>query len=205
MTLSTNAVLARLVGTVLLIAMVVGCGGGDSRELAGYTLDPAPQVGDLTLPDAAAGEAAMPLRAGQGALLLVFFGYTNCPDVCPLTMSEIRRAIADLDEPNRVQVAMVTIDPNRDTPKVLKGFVRSFVPDGHALRTSDDDVLRPIADRFGVSYSVTVADDGSVEVVHTGSVFAVDETGEVRLVWTFGTTADDMSADIVALLDQPIA
>ena len=187
----------------MLIALTAGCGGGGgARELAGYTLDPAPQVGDLSLPDAAADGSAMPLQAESGGLLLVFFGYTNCPDVCPLTMAQIRSALRDIDQPGRVQVAMVTIDPNRDTPETLTNFVRSFVPNAHALRTTDDTVLRPVADRFGVSYSVTTAEDGRVEVAHTGSVFAVDDTGEVRLVWTFGTTADDMSADMSTLLDH---
>ena len=202
---SVKAAVGRLFGALLLIGVAAGCGGaGSSRELVGYTLDPAPQVGGLSLPDAAAGEAPMSLRAGSGGLLLVFFGYTNCPDVCPLTMSEIRRALGDLGEPDRVQVAMVTVDPARDTAQVLTSFVRSFVPDGHALRTTDDAELRSIADTLGVSYSVTTASDGRVEVAHTGSVFVVDSTGEVRLVWTFGTTADDMSADLAALLEHGV-
>jgi protein SCO1/2 len=201
--LSTRVIRAHVAGVATLIALTAGCGGGSgARELSGYTLDPAPQVGDLSLPDAAADGVAMSLRASPGGLLLVFFGYTNCPDVCPLTVSEIRSALGEIDHPESVRVAMVTIDPNRDTPETLTNFVRSFVPNGHALRTTDDTVLRSIADRFGVSYSVTTADDGSVEVAHSGSVFVVDDTGEVRLVWTFGTTAQDMSADMSLLLDH---
>lgn len=181
------------------VTVAAACGSGPA-ELSGYTLDPPPVVGDLALPDTAVGEE-MALRAEEGGLLLLFFGYTSCPDVCPLTMANIRQALRDLgDRADRVQVAMVTVDPDRDTPEVLTEYVHTFVPDGHALRADDDAALRLAADRFGVSYSVTTTDDGSVEVAHTGTVFVIDEHGEVVLGWSFGTTAAEMTGDLAALL-----
>lgn len=180
---------------------LTGCGGG-SDTLVGYTLEPATQVGDLSLPDVTADEQPFALRAEAGRLLVVFFGYTNCPDVCPLTMSEVARARGQAGQPEDVAVAMISIDPERDTPDLLAGYVQGFVDDGHGLRTTDDEQLRAVADRFGASYAIATAADGSIEVSHTGNVYVVDDTGEVAVVWPFGTSGDDMANDLSLLLKQ---
>ncbi len=197
----------RFGASVLVAAgLVLGACGGDSsgtQELVGYTLEPAPQVGDLGLPDTTRDGETLALRAEPDGLLLVFFGFTNCPDVCPLTMANIERTLTDIgDGDESVDVAMVTVDPTRDTPEILTDYVRSFVPDGHGLRTTDDAELLTVAQRFGASYVLTPTDDGGVDVVHTGSVFVVDDAGEVVLVWTFGTSATDMTADLSELIDR---
>lgn len=188
------------------IALIVGSCGGDqsgTHELIGYTVEPAPQVGDLGLPDTTRDGKTLTLRAEPDGLLLVFFGFTNCPDVCPLTMANIKRTLTDIDtSAATVDVAMVTVDPTRDTPEVLADYVRFFVADGHGLRTTDDAELLAVAERFGASYAVTEAADGGVDVVHTGSVFVVDDAGEVILVWTFGTSSADMTADLSELIDR---
>jgi len=185
------------------LVVVAACGRTPARELVGYTLEPAPYVGDLSLPVAGSGEE-FELRSDAGELLLVFFGFTHCPDICPMTMSDIRTALGDLDDNARelVDVAMVTVDPERDTADLLDGFVTAFVDDAVGLRTLDAARLFQVADRFGVSYGVTHHDDGRVEVVHTGSVFVVDERGDVRLIWTFGTGPEGMTNDLDILLDE---
>lgn len=192
-------ILALVVSVVFATA---GCGRAPARELVGYTLEPSPHVGDLSLPAAGNGEE-FELRSDSGELLLVFFGFTHCPDICPMTMSDIRAALDDLADSDQelVDVAMVTVDPERDTDNLLDGFVTSFVDDAVGLRTLDEARLFEVADRFGVSYMVTHHDDGRVEVAHTGSVFVVDEHGDVRLVWTFGTGPDGMTNDLEILLD----
>lgn len=202
--------LAALAAAVILIARCGGGGGGSeerstaSGALSGMVRDPAPRVDDESLPDASRADAAMPLRAADDGLLLVYFGYTSCPDVCPTTMADLRIALGDLAEAERarVQVAMVTIDPTRDLGGVLTNYVQTFVPDAHALRTEDTVLLERVADRFGASYSVERGESGAIEVSHTAFVYAVDDAGLLRLQWPFGTTADALSRDVQSLLQS---
>ena len=124
-----------LAGLGIAVA-TAGCGG--DRELVGLTRDPAPQVDAVTLPDVSRDGAPFELRAEPGGLLVVYFGYTNCPDICPTTMADLARALDDLgDDADRVDVAMVTVDPDRDTD-VLADYVDDFVAGGHALATADE-------------------------------------------------------------------
>ena len=178
-------------------------GGGDELPYAGYERTPAPEVGELTLPavesDGSTTEFAF--RADDGGLLLVYFGYTSCPDVCPTTLSDVRLALGDLGgDADRVDLAMVTIDPEVDTAEVLTGYVRSFVPEASAVRTDDDPELREVATAFGADYGVEDP-DGAHEVYHTGSLYAVDSSGQLVLTWPFGVAADDLGADVRRLLD----
>ena len=94
----------------------------------------------------------------------MYFGFTNCPDVCPTTMTDLRTALDGMgDDADRVDVAMVTVDPARDTD-VLTGYVQSYVDDAHAVATDDDADLRRVAESFGVAYEVMTAPDGTIEV-----------------------------------------
>jgi protein SCO1/2 len=132
----------------------------------------------------------------------MYFGYTHCPDVCPTTMADIGQALRRMDPQDaaRVSVAMATVDPDRDLD-TLPDYVRSFVPDGHALGTADADALRAAAGPFGVTYSVETGADGEIDVSHSTQSYVVDDTGHLVLTWTFGTKADDLAADLTQLLD----
>ncbi len=193
--------LASAVSTMLVLT---ACGGGNERELAGYRREPAPRVGDLTLPDLSNGGADFALRADPDQLLVVYFGYTNCPDFCPTTMSDLRLALRRLDgrDADRVDVAMVTIDPERDLP-VLAGYIASFFDDGHALGTEDESQLQTVAAPFGVGYEVTRDESGEVvDVAHSTSLYAIDDNGDLVLTWQFGVAIDDLAADLAWLLDE---
>lgn len=196
-----------LVGLAAVIAVVAAaCGsGGSTATLEGLVRDQPLQVGDRSLPQVAPDGTETPFafQAADGGLLFVAFGYTNCPDVCPTTLYDIKKALAQLgDDADRVRVAFATVDPERDTPEVLNQYLGSFVADGHPLRTTDADQLRAAEDAFGVTSSVTKADDGRVEVAHTARSFVVDDTGAVVDEWAFGTSADAMASDLQILLDQ---
>jgi protein SCO1/2 len=157
------------------------------------------------LPTAESG-APFEFRAAEGDVLLVYFGYTSCPDVCPTTMADIARARKALGERgDRVELAMVTIDPDRDTDEVIQGYVEGFVGDGVGLRTGDPAQLQAAADLFGVFFEVTTADDGDVEVLHTGSLFGVDDEGRLVASWPFGTPASDLTSDLELLLGEAAA
>ncbi len=182
------------------------CGDdGEPEGFAGFQRVPAPVVGDLELPavDAEGSETDFAFRADDGEVLLVYFGYTSCPDVCPTTLSDVRSALKDLGEDaDRVDLAMATIDPDRDTPEVLSGYVDFFVDGASALRTTDDPRLRGVADVFGVDYGISTTDEGEIDVFHTGSLYAVDDQGRLALTWPFGTPADDLASDIDRLLEE---
>ena len=187
------------VPAVICIALA-GCGGG-SRQLAGYSVEPVPAVGDIALPDLSNDGAQFALRADTGKILVVYFGYTNCPDFCPNTMTNVKLARQQLDDPAELEMAMVTVDPARDLG-TLASYVTSFIPDAHALGTADDRELARAASAFGVSYDVSTDSNGEPEVAHTTLLYAVDDTGHVVLAWPFGVSIDDLAADIDQLLDR---
>lgn len=179
------------------------CGSDEPPTLTGIVRDPAPDVAAVSLPDTSRGGEPFAMQARPGTVLVVYFGFTSCPDVCPTTMADLRTALRDLgDDAASVDVAMVTVDPGRDDGERLSDYVGSFVDGGHALRTDDDGQLRSAADAFGADYSVETADDGTVEVSHTAFLYAVDDRGQLRVQWPFGTPADDIGTDLHLLLRQ---
>lgn len=189
------------------VALLAACGSDSSpaaHEMVGYRPSAEQVVSTYSLPDASQGDAPFTFEASKpGHILLAYFGYTSCPDVCPTTLSYLKKALKGLgSDADRVELAMTTIDPDRDTDDVLPAYVQSFVGGAHALRTTDAAALKAVATAFGVSYSVTKAADGTVEVSHSGNVYAVDSTGKVLLTWPFGVTAADFQADLAALLDE---
>lgn len=171
--------------------VLAACGGGE-HEYTGYPIEPAPQVSAVSLPDLAAGGEAFAFAAPADGLLLVYFGYTNCPHECPTTLTDASAVQAELGE--QVEVAMVSVDPARDLP-VLADYVTGFVPAGHALGTDDQAVLREAADAFGVTYQVQ-----GDQVAHSTQLYAVDDAGRVVMAWTFPTAPADLEADVRALL-----
>lgn len=196
----------RVVAAALGVAALAACGGGD-RELVGLTRDPEPQVDTVALPDLSQGGEPFEFRAPPDGLLVVYFGYTNCPDVCPTTMADVKVALEDLGEDaERVEVAMVSVDPERDIP-VLTEYVQSFVPGAHALATEDPAALQSVAAPFGVAYDVSTGPDGEIEVLHSNYLFAVDDAGKLVITWPVGleegerTSAEDLAGDLRQLLD----
>jgi protein SCO1 len=190
------AVVAAVTGAVML-----GACGGD-RELVGLSRDPAPMVDVAPVPDASRDGEPFRFVAAQDGLLVVFFGYTNCPDVCPTTLAELRRGLDELeaDDADRIDTVMVSIDPARDRD-VVAGYIDSFVPGAHAVALDDDAVLQQLALAFGVSYQVTTDASGDVDVAHSNTgLFAVDDTGTLVLTWAYGTSSDDIAGDLEQLL-----
>lgn len=193
---------ALLAGAVTLAA---GCGsGGGDEAFSGYERTPTPHVGDLTLPAVAADgtESELAMKASDGKVMLVYFGYTNCPDICPTTLSDVRQALGDLgDDASNVELTMVSIDPQVDTPEILGSYVRSFVPDAMAVSIVDDTRLRAAAEGFGADYGQEEV-DGKLQPYHTTSLYAVDPKGDLVLSWTFGTKPADLASDLRILLDR---
>lgn len=174
-------------------------GGEATQPMTGIVLDPAPMVDAVTLPNVADDGRTFRFRASDGGLLLVFFGFTHCPDVCPTTLADVRTVLRRLpaEQRDRVTVAMVTVDPARDTAAVLVPYVHGFVPTAAALRTDDQTVLQGVAKAFGAAYEV--APDGK-DVVHTTFLYAVDDAGSIVIQWPYGVPVDTLEADLSRLL-----
>ena len=173
---------------------------GADRELAGIVREPAPVVDATPVPSLTNPGSDVAFRAQQGGFRAVYFGYTNCPDVCPTTMADWAITLRRLPEELAAQVStvMVTVDPDRDND-ILPGYVESFVADAEAAGTADADVLAAAAAPFGVSYEVITNDEGDVEVSHSGFLYLVDDQGRLVVTWPFGTSSAEMAADVEQL------
>jgi len=195
---------AALLVCLLAAALVplTACGKDQaSVELSGYTREPVPDVSEAVLP-LADGSGTLPAAATKGGYRLVYFGYTSCPDVCPTTLSDLKRAVRTLpaEQQGKVDVAMMTIDPDRDLPDRLTEYLANFFPkNGVALRASDPADLAAAAGAFGASYSVTPRADAEPEVSHSGDLYVVDDRGKVVLQWPFGVGAESMGSDLATL------
>jgi protein SCO1 len=121
----------------------------------------------------------------KGKIVLLYFGYTFCPDVCPTTLMNITDMLKHLGKKaDDVRVLFVTVDPNRDTLAVLKQYTESFAPQVVGLRGTPDQ-LATLAKRYRVAYSVTPAHDGKpYEVTHGAAVYVFNRTGAVKLIFT---------------------
>ncbi|MCA0177665.1 MAG: SCO family protein [Proteobacteria bacterium] len=153
----------------------------------------------LDLPDADGRMRS--LADWKGKVAIVFFGYTQCPDVCPTTLAEIaalkRQLGADGD---KVQAVFVTLDPERDSPELLKGYMANFGPGFVALRGTPAQT-QAAALEFKVFYSKV---PGKVEnhytIDHTAGAYVIDPQGRLRLFVRYGGGLDKLGADVKALL-----
>ncbi len=185
---------------IAVTLVVAGC-SSEPEELSGFVRTPAPNVASASLPDVSNGGTDFAMQAAAGEILILYFGYTSCPDVCPTTLADLRSALGEAgDIADRVQVAMATVDLERDTDEVLTGYVQSFIPDAHALRANGDDELRAAAEAVGADYDVTVTEDGKYEVFHTALLYAIDDAGLLQVTWAFGTEPESIARDLGILL-----
>ena len=159
-------------------------------------------IGDFTL-TAHNGEPVR-LHDFRGKVLLFYFGYTYCPDVCPATLAELAKAMRELspEDQEQVQVLMVTVDPDRDTPEVLDQYLAHFDPSFLGL-TGTAEELAAAATPFGIFYQKGEGTEKSGYLVdHTATVAAVDKEGYLRLVYPFNTPGEDIAADLRYLVRE---
>lgn len=144
----------------------------------------------------------------RGKVVLLYFGYTNCPDLCPTTLTNVATVLHRLGKyANDVRVLFVTVDPNRDTLPVLKRYVALFAPQVVGLRGTPD-ALTSLTRRYRVAYSVTPAHDGHpYEVTHSAVIYIFDQHGNARLlVSDMATQHPDIAgttADLRRLITHP--
>ena len=162
----------------------------------GAILDEPPPMGDIELTNARGERVA--LSDLDARYLLMFFGYTNCPDVCPLTMARLAEIYRDLDEPDEVQVVMVTVDPATDTPARTQEYAQTFHPDFLGLSGTNEEITYA-ARRFYVG----VNDIGDGQVAHSDPVALLGPARNMRVIYTQDNVTH-LETDLRTLLaEQP--
>jgi protein SCO1 len=161
---------------------------------------------DFTLQATPDGRAATQANY-LGFVTMLYFGYTFCPDVCPLTMQNVAAALNKTgDAAKQIRFLFVTVDPGRDTIPVLKNYVGLFGPDFVGLRGDADQLVR-LAKRFRIAYSVTPSSDPhKYEVTHSSAIYVFDKQGDARLlVPSMASQEPDingLAADLVRLTNE---
>ena len=134
----------------------------------------------------------------RGKAVVLYFGYTHCPDVCPTTLANLAEALGKMGAAaNDVRVLFVTVDPNRDDVATMKGYAASFAPQVDGLRGTPDQLIA-LTRRYRVAFSVTPGPP--YEVMHSNAVFVFDRSGKARLVSTDVSKPDDVAADLKKVL-----
>nr|WP_246280105.1 SCO family protein [Nocardioides daedukensis] len=186
-----------------LALLLTGCSGGDegSKPLSSSDVGTPWVVPDTDLKDTSGAD----YRLTDGTtkpVTLVFFGYTNCPDICQMVMANIASAMTRLDDDERkqVEVVFVTTDPARDTEKVLGDYLERFDPTFIGATAKMDRILE-----LGKAFKVAIEKgeklpSGGYDVTHGTQVFLVDENDEIPMFWGQDTSSAVFARDISTLL-----
>ena len=210
----------RAAAGLLAVAVLAltGCGGSadGSGVVSGVTVSDPDGMNGAVLTEPYRWPAAtlvdshgddLDIRAGlRTPLTLVFFGYSRCPDICQAVMADLASAVARLDEAQASKVAVwfVTTDPARDDPAALRAYLDRFNPDFEGLTGSLDDI-KAVADAVHVTVEQGPRlPSGGYEITHGTPVLGVTPNGEVPIVWTQGTSAAKIAADIHTILTDGI-
>lgn len=192
-----------LLGLLLGVMAISWIGG---RPLFGPprfhgTLIQSPQPAPNFTLNSAAGPVS--LHDFEDKVVLLYFGYTYCPDVCPATMSELKQAVALLGRrADDVQVMLISVDPQRDTPQQLAEYVSHFHDSFIGVTGNESDLLG-VATQFGIYFEKQEGTAASGYLMdHTASVTVIDKRGHIRLLYPFGTSAEDIAADLKYLVRE---
>jgi len=139
----------------------------------------------------------------RGSVVVLFFGYTSCPDICPTTMAELKQALEKLGTKSEgVQVLFVTVDPQRDTPEHVQEYVNHFNPDFIGLSGSESELAK-IWNDYGVFREIVEGTSAAGYLVnHTARLTLIDQQGNLRVSFGFDTPVDDVVHDLNLLLKE---
>jgi len=185
----------------LVIVGVILFGKPDNLLGTAY-VEPYPPASDFAL---TRGDGSnFQLSSMRGNLVLLFFGYTSCPDVCPTTLAELNQALEKIgeDQAGRVRVIFVTVDPDRDTPERIQAYVDHFNPDFIGLSGTETDLAKVWND-YGVFREIVDGQSASGYIVdHTARVTMIDGDGNLRVSFGFDTLIDDIVHDLKLILKE---
>jgi protein SCO1/2 len=192
---------AATVSSLSLAAMLASC-SDKKPQFKAVDITGADYARDFQLTD----HNGQPRSIGdfKGKVIVVFFGYTQCPDVCPTSMAELAEVKKQLGKDgDRLQGLFVTVDPERDTPAVLKAYMANFDPSFLALRAASPEKLAETAKDFKIYYKkVEGKTPGSYSMDHSAGSYVYDTQGNVRLYTRYGSGANALASDVRLLLNQ---
>lgn len=193
--------MCALLGLVLLCSLV-GCRVQPAWH--GMVLEPAYPAPDLALSDTQGRPFKMSEQKGK--VVLLYFGFASCPDLCPTTLAQLSQVKRELGrEGERVQVALITVDPERDTPAILEQYVRIFDPSFVGLTGP-----RPAIEQAMRDYGVTAVRremPGSAlgyTIDHSTFIYVIDRAGRWRQLFSYGSAPEDIAKDVRALVREPL-
>lgn len=193
------------IGSFLLIGIVaVGTVlfGKPARFRGTTYAEPYPAASDFALTRSDGG--IFQLNEKRGNIVLLFFGYTSCPDVCPTTLAELNQALGSLksDDAKRVQVVFVTVDPERDTPERAQEYVNHFNPTFIGLSGTEDE-LSTVWQNYGVFREIIEGTSAAGYLVnHTARVTLIDGNGNLRVSFGFDMPVEDIVHDLKLILKE---
>lgn len=193
--------LGRLAALPLLATVLTGC-FDNKPSFVSIDVTGADYARDFSLPDHNGQQRSIKDFAGK--IVVVFFGFTQCPDVCPTSMvelAEIRKSLGA--DGARLQGLFITVDPERDTPEVLKAYMTNFDPSFLALRPASPEQLAALAKDFKMYYKrVEGRTATSYSMDHSAGSYVYDTKGRLRLYTRYGSGVPALTADLRALLKQ---
>jgi protein SCO1/2 len=193
-----------------LLALLLLCVAAAGGVVAALKLSPKPPVtlasGTLLVPARALADFSLIDNRGRsfaasnlrGHWSLMFFGYTNCPDYCPATLTllaALEKQLRAAKTPAPPQVIFVSVDAKRDTPAHLDQYVPNFDPDFVGLTAPDQPAIEALANKWGVPVSVQFAPDGNYSVDHSTAIFVIDPAGNLAAVLTGPFSVDGLRSD----------
>jgi protein SCO1/2 len=189
--------ICRSSALALLVAALAACNSGatfKSTDITGAEYGRKLDLTDHT-------GRARHLEDFRGKAVVLFFGYTHCPDVCPTTLAQTAQALKTLGaDADKVQVLFVTVDPERDTPQVLAKYVTAFDPRFIGLY-GDAEATRRAAKEFKIFYEKGAGGaPGSYSMDHSAQSYVIDPQGRLRLLVRPERIAEDLPADLRTLL-----
>lgn len=195
------------IGVAAGLAMLVVFRFFSPYQLRGAVIENPQPAPDISLMDANGSRFQISQQRGQ--LVYLFFGYTNCPDVCPMTLSEMKQLRARLGaQAGQVRFVFVTVDPERDTPERLRAYLSAFDPQFIGLTGSLEE-LQPVWQAYDVGreiqdkeHSVDHEDQGGYLVSHSSRTYVIDRRGRLRVSYAFGTPPEDIESDLRYLLKE---
>lgn len=166
--------------------------------LRGTVIEPPKPMPNFTLQSV---DGPVSLSDFRGKIVVLYFGYTSCPDVCPTTLANLRRALNDLGEKaDEVQVILVAVDWQKDTPERVASYLSAFHPDFVGLSGTQEQIDAVTKD-FGIFYQINPPDEnGYYTVDHTATTLVLDREGGLILTWRYGMTADEFLEDLKVLV-----
>jgi protein SCO1/2 len=195
-----NKISVAIIAIVLGI-FLAGCQLGQ-YEYKGGVIDPPIELPDFEL--MATDGQPFHLSDVEGDIALIYFGYTYCPDVCPLTMWEVKKALAELETgQDHVHVIFISVDPERDTPEKLANYLHAFGPEFTGL-TDDFAKTQKMMKPYGAFAEKEKVDDPALGylVNHTARLYLINPQRQLLAQYPFGFTADDLASDLNHLLQQ---